>query len=338
MAYSNHKGLTQRAIAAFEKAWPRLVERGGGKVSLPIDPDDPKAGTLAMLFRDRLSVKGKSTAQARGKAYGNQAIDIHFTRHAGQGSVRRRVAHEVTHTSQRVLGLLGTAHDDDLYERQARWEARGGAEMGIRDFYRRVAHGDLPIEHEAETVALLECLRVGDEDIAADALVNQGPYLRCDRGQFLDMATAHGVGPDGVARFDDLVARLAEGMRGLRMHRRHGPNASVALRMLAGPMRVAGIDPVAAMQDGLDGMRAFVERQVARVPKWRDGGARLVAEYAAEMDHFAAHGALPEFWLTALGTKERNFPVAVALGAPDPDAMFDEAESLVEAARAARRA
>lgn len=309
MGYSDYKGLTLRTMRAFEQAWPRLSAHGGGSITVPICPDKQMPGTLKIDFADR-PIGSDIARTARG--VGNQLLKVRLTTFAKQAEVRRRLAHEAVHASQRIMGTLDRDHAAlTMYYED--WRSGGGERMDLRRFYKTVAHGDLKTEHEAETVAMLELIRAGDFGQVRDLLSYNGPYLRFDREEWLEMAAQHGVPDHNLEFFEGDIHRLVTGMVALAGDGEGSQNAAIALRQLAQVMRL--IDPDRALEMmpvGLPVLEAYAERKLQIHPARAAGLEGLLRSYEADQQYFEQEGCLAPFWRTKMECLNRDYPISEA--------------------------
>lgn len=307
--YSDVHGLMHRAIAKFEKNWPRMSAVGKGSFTLPVDPENSKRGRVRVVYDN-----GRGASQARdGGKLGNYTVDLGPV--FSEEAARQVLAHEITHVAQKVRGTFGRDHHRRLRELQMAWESEHGRQYDDVFFYRQIAHGDMPTEWEAETMALIEGLRV-DATAVPEFIVTSGPYFRYEWDIFHRMATAHGVHEGQLERFKHTVAALFSGFVQRLETGAALPVAScLALRQLATPMTLVGLDPT----DGLDiALQAFRGGPLGN--GWPQNQDDWPDKFAREVTFVKEHGHLPPFWYGDFNARHVRYPIEDVLASQQQDA------------------
>jgi hypothetical protein len=297
--FPDHKNLLRRAMDAFDDTWPRLASDTGKlkKIILPLDPDNPKGRKLTISIRPT-PFFGATSGHARpsNDAYGNYVCAIHRYPGMDPSELRQAIAHETTHVSQFLE--YGAALDHVEVSRLYRlWIDQGGQEMDWQPFYRLHVHGDLPTEQEANAVALLELIRVGDMRAALDMISGCGPYIRLTVDQFESWADQMEVPEDHREGFAHALTAWTSFWITEAPTAEIPGQAAIQLRNLAHPLQAIGGDGTAAMLAGLNALHAYAPKLT---PENAPRMAKFVADYAMEVEAFHDMGRLPPFWLSRL--------------------------------------
>jgi len=296
-AYSDHQGLVRRLTEAFEDAWPRIEAAGRKKqarLSVPRDADNPKGPRVTGVFKYGSPDRLIQSPEARG------SLIIQLGTGTGKVYTQTRFVHEAVHAAQRTLGLLDDMNHGIL-EMKRLWEAQGGR-TGIdqHDFYYHIAHEDMWFEHEANTVSLLEHLRLGDIKGAYEQLIYDGMYLRYPKDTVLQWADQHGVGREVSEGFIESIPTVVDCLLDRIAGYPVDLNSAIAVRQLVYPMIMVGMDPMPAMKTALACVDRFASE--SKIPI-----GMMSEEFRMEVDHLRSEGKLPPFTRARLSASERMY-------------------------------